>query len=72
MVLNANALLGLKGKKIVLNQSLLTQNDISNFEYESKLSVFFNLVPLNERAKKLPELNQMLVKLGFSKQQSEM
>ena len=72
MVLNANALLGLKGKKIVLNQSLLTQNDISNFEYESKLSVFYNLVPLNERAKKLPELNQMLVKLGFSKQQSEM
>jgi len=72
MVLNANALLGLKGKKIVLNQSLLTQNDVSNFEYESKLSVFFNLVPLNERAKKLPELNQMLVKLGFSRQQSEM
>ena len=71
MVLNAAALQGLKSKKIVLNQSLLTSNEISNFEYEARIKIFYNLAPLNERSKKLPELNKLLVKLGFTKQQSE-
>lgn len=70
MTLNATALQGLKNKKIILNQSLLDNNDIANFEYEARIKVFYNLAPLNERAKNLPELNQLLVKLGFSKQQS--
>lgn len=72
MALNAVALQGLKGKKVVLNQSLLSSNEVANFEYEARVKVFYNLAPLNERAKKLPELNKMLVKLGFSKQQAEM
>ena len=72
MVLNATALQGLKDKKIVLNKSLLSTSDVANFEYEAKIKVFHNLVPLNERNKKIPELNQLLVKLGFNKQQSEM
>lgn len=72
MVLNATALQGLKDKKIVLNKSLLSQSDISNFEYEAKIKVFYNLVPLNERNKKQPELNGLLVKLGFGKQKTEM
>ena len=71
MVLNATALHGLKDKKIVLNQSLLSQADVANFEYEARVKVFYNLAPLNEREKRLPELNKMLVKLGFTKQQSE-
>ena len=71
MVLNATALQGLKDKKIVLNQSLLSSGDVANFEYEAKIKVFYNLAPLNERDKKLPELNKMLVKLGYAKQQSE-
>ena len=61
----------MKDKKIILNQSLLTANDVSNFEYEAKVKVFYNLEPLNERDKKLSELNKLLVKLGFNKQQSE-
>lgn len=71
MTLNATALQGLKDKKVVLNQSLLSSNEIANFEYEARVKVFYNLAPLNERSKKLPELNKLLVKLGFSKQQSE-
>ena len=71
MALNAAALNGLKGKKIVLNQSLLNNNDIANFEYEARVKVFYNLIPLNERERRLPELNKMLVKLGFKKQESE-
>ena len=71
MTLNATALQGLKDKKIVLNQSLLSSSDVANFEYEARVKVFYNLVPLNERDNKLSELNKMLVKLGFTKQQSE-
>jgi len=71
MTLNATALQGLKDKKIILNQSLLSSSEIANFEYEARVKVFYNLAPLNERDKKLPELNKLLVKLGFSKQQSE-
>lgn len=72
MTLNAAALQGLKDKKVVLNQSLLSSGDIANFEYEARIKVFYNLVPLNERDKKLPELNKMLVKLGFNKQQNDL
>ena len=71
IAMNAVALQGLKGKKVILNQSLLSKNDVANFEYETRLKVFYNLAPLNEREKKLPELNNLLVKLGFSKQQSD-
>ena len=71
MTLNATALQGLKDKKVILNQSLLSSSEIANFEYEARIKVFYNLAPLNERDKKLPELNKLLVKLGFSKQQSE-
>ena len=71
MTLNATALQGLKDKKVILNQSLLTHSEVANFEYEARVKVFYNLAPLNERTKKLPELNKLLVKLGFSKQQSE-
>lgn len=71
MALNAPALQGLKGKKIVLNQSLLNNSDVSVFEYEAKVDVFYNLRPLNERDSHLEDLNKLLVKLGFSKQESE-
>ena len=68
MLLNAVALQGMAGKKIILNQSLLSKNEIKNFEYEARVKVFFNLIPLNERSKNLPELNELLVKLGFTRQ----
>ena len=71
MTLNATALQGLKDKKVILNQSLLSSGEVANFEYEARVKVFYNLEPLNERSKKLPELNKLLVKLGFTKQQSE-
>lgn len=71
MILNATALQGLKDKKVILNQSLLSATDVANFEYEARIKVFYNLAPLNERDKKLPELNKLLVKLGFTQQQSE-
>lgn len=67
MKLNATALQGLKDKKVILNQSLLSENDVANFEYESKLKVFYNLAPLNERSNNLTDLDDLLIKLGFSR-----
>ena len=61
-------ILKLKNKKVVLNQSLLSSNDVAEFEYESKMEVFFNLPPLDERENDLPALNDLLVKLGFTLQ----
>jgi len=49
----------------------LTKKDVANFEYEAKVRVFYNLPPLNERDRKLPELNKMLVQLGLNRQKSE-
>ena len=68
MKLNATALEGLKNKKVILNQSLLTDSDVANFEYESRMKVFYNLPPLNERSKDLSEVDELLYKLGFTKQ----
>ncbi len=67
MALNASALQGLKNKKVILNQSLLSKNEVANFEYEARLKVFYNLAPLNEREKDWPELEDMLKKLGFTR-----
>ena len=53
----------LKGKKIVLNMSLLTNSDIMDFEYEGKTKVFYNIPPLNDRVKN-PVLSDFLSKIG--------
>ena len=65
MLLNPKGLVPYKGKKIVLNQSLLNQKDLLDFEYESRLKIFFNMPPLDERESNIYILNVFLVKLGF-------
>lgn len=54
----------LSGKKMVLNKSLLSNKDITEFEYESNSKVFFNLPPLDER-KKNGILNDFLSRIGI-------
>ena len=60
----------LKGKKIVLNKSLLDSKDVLDFEYESKSKVFYNVPPLDERKDNKNILNGLLSKLGFMKQKT--
>lgn len=67
MIINPRALSNIKGKKVVLNQSLLNGKDISEFEYESGLKIFYNIPPLNERNNTYEELVELLHKLGFMK-----
>lgn len=58
-------------KKVILNQSLLTNKDVLDFEYEARIKVFFNMPPLDEREKNIQILNVFLYKLGFDKQKTE-
>jgi hypothetical protein len=58
----------LKGKKIVLNKSLLESKDVMDFEYESKSKVYYNVPPLNERGGNHSILDFLLTKIGFLKQ----
>ena len=67
MIVNPRMLSTIQGKKVVLNQSLLSSKDISEFEYEAKLKIFYSIPPLNDRAKTYPELVEFLHKLGFMK-----
>ena len=60
----------LKGRKIVLNMSLLSNSDIMDFEYEGKTKVFYNLPPLNDRVKN-PVLTDFLSKIGLISKNKE-
>ena len=55
----------LQNKKIILCPSLLTDKDVKDFEYESRLKVFYNLKPVDDHSKS-EEINNLLIKLGFS------
>jgi len=71
MLANSRILDILKNKKVVLNKSLLSSKDVLDFEYESRLKVFFNIPPLDEREKDIIVLDKFLLKAGFAKQKSE-
>lgn len=55
----------LKGKKIVLAKSLLSNSDVNEFEYEAKTKVFFNLPPLDERNNNSEILGDLIARLGI-------
>ena len=58
-------------KRVILNKSVLSSRDVTDFEYESKLKVFFNIPPLDERNRNNQALDKFLVSIGFSKQDGE-
>lgn len=60
---NSSILEKLKGKKVVLNKSLLTSKDVTDFEYESNLKVFYNIPPLDDR-KHNEILNDLMLRLN--------
>lgn len=64
MYTNKRVFDSLKGKKIVLVNSLLEQKDINIFAREAGISIYFNLPPLNDRIVN-PVLNDLLFKLGI-------
>ena len=54
----------LRNSKVVLNQSLLLNNDVFDFEGEAGLKVFYNMPPLDER-KRNAIIVDFLSKLGI-------
>ena len=62
-----NILEKIKGKKVVLNKSLLDSNDVKEFEKEASCSVFHNITPLNDKLDRHRVLDEFLSKLGFDK-----
>ncbi len=64
MMGNRTAFNELKGKKVVLYNSLLSEKDVNAFAKEAGISVYFNLAPLNDRIFN-PILNDLLSKLGL-------
>lgn len=54
----------LQNKKVILNKSLLTSKDVSDFESEAGIRVYYNMPPLDER-KRNGIINDFLVKVGL-------
>ena len=53
------------GRKVVLAQSILSESDVKQFEYEAGIKIFFTMPPLDERNKNSEVLQQLLNKLGI-------
>lgn len=67
MLINPNIFSELSGKKIVLNQSMLNDVDISNFEVEADTRIYHNIGPINDKEDCSGVLLPLLEKLGYVK-----
>lgn len=65
MLLHKDIFEKLSGKKIVLNKSLLSAKDVSDFEYESHSKISFNMQPLNDREQNSEILEDFITKLDI-------
>ena len=66
MTVNPSVFKNLKGKKIVLNQCMLSSNEVNEFEYEARIKSFYVMAPFNERDKNNKQMIDFLNKLGFN------
>lgn len=57
----------LRSKKVVLNKSLLNEEEVSDFEVESNLKVYYNMPPLNDKKDNSNIILPLLEKLGYVK-----
>lgn len=62
---NRGILETLKNKKVILNKCVLNSEDIATFEYETKLKVFCAIVPVDDRQQNLPQINNLIDKMGL-------
>ncbi len=70
-MINPKALNDIKGKKVVLNKSLLSESEIADFEVETKIKVYYNIPPLNDKKDNSDILSPLLEKLGYIKKSEE-
>jgi len=65
VTLNPGILETLKGKKIVLTKSLLSEKDITDLSQEARMTVFYNLLPFNDRNLENQNLDNFISLFGF-------
>ena len=65
MLLSKDIFSKIGGRKLVLNKSLLSENDIRDFEFESHATVAFNIPPLNEREENKDILDKFAKEIGL-------
>ena len=70
-MINPKALNDIKGKKVVLNKSLLSESEIADFEVETRIKVYYNIPPLNDKKDNSDILSPLLEKLGYIKKSEE-
>ena len=63
MLVNKTIFDKLSGKTIVLNKSLLSPKDVSDFEFESHSKISYNMPPLNDRVDNTEKLQEFINKL---------
>lgn len=68
-MINPKIINDIKGKKVVLNKSLLSESEIADFEVETKIKVYYNIPPLNDKKDNSDVLLPLLVKLGYIKEE---
>lgn len=57
----------LKGKKIVLNRSVLNDKDVQDFEYESNSKIFYNIPNLDDKKEYHKPLEDFLIEMEFTR-----
>lgn len=66
MMRDRNAFVKLKNKKVIINRSVLKENDIKEFAKEAGIEIFYALPPVNDRELS-DEISKLLIKLGMIK-----
>lgn len=70
-MINPKIINDIKGKKVVLNKSLLSEPEIADFEVETRIKVYYNIPPLNDKKDNSDVLSPLLEKLGYIKKSEE-
>ena len=70
-IINPKIINDIKGKKVVLNKSLLSDSEIADFEVETRIKVYYNIPPLNDKKDNSDILSPLLEKLGYIKKSEE-
>ena len=65
ILINNKNITKLKDKKVVLNKSLLNAQDVMEFEYESRLTILYNIPPLDEKNDDIYTMKAFLETIGF-------
>lgn len=65
VMINPGKISELRDKKVILNKVLLSNNDITNFEVEANLQVFYNIGSINDKEDNTNVFLPLLIKLGY-------